>query len=371
MTTTLLCTAVFAIAGASPVAPMLQAKPAAASAITKPTTETVLLRDPVENCFTVQVPKGWFNQGYVMRQYDIHREVVICVSPNSDTVLFLGDPSIPQYWNPTHANEMTHWFASLNPMMKIVPPQTASQYFTSYTQRKFGKLPGYKLAGITTNAKVEENMYKTLEKHGLTAKCSAVDAKFTYEDKGRKMSAHLIGVVMDFPNFWIVDVFGISTAGDPETFMPMLTALTQTKKTNPEWTAKQQQLHQQRMAQIEAHGRMMTERHNQNMAWIQQSAQRHQAKMEGLWAANDASVKNFYERSAASDGQHQRFLNYINDEYTVTAGGKTFQVDHSYQRYFIKKGTTQYLGGDINFDAEAIRRMGLNPDDYEEAQIRK
>ncbi len=378
--TTLICSGLFALLGCSS-SPTVEgkavqggSKPAsgsASSALTKPTTETVTVRDPVENCFTVNVPKGWYNQAYVTRQYDIHREVVTCVSPNSDTVLFMGDPSIPQYWSPSHANEMTYRFAAVNPMMKIQPAQSAQTYFTSYAQRKFGKLPGYKLTGITDDPKIKSDMDKYLAKHGLQANCSAVNIRFTYEDKGKKSSALIIGFVMDFGSFWMADVNGISTLGNPDDFRPMLIALTATKKTNPEWTAKQQQLHQQRMAQIEAHGRMMTDRHNQNMAWIQQSAQRHQAKMEGIWAAGDASVRNFYERSAASDGQHQRFLNYINDEHTVTSSGKAFQVDHSYQRYFIKKGTNNYLGGDINFDSEAIRRMGLNPDDYEEAQIRK
>lgn len=375
--TTLTTLATLAV-GCAEVNPAPAPSPVSASApsaqapkVSKPVTEMVEIRDPVEDCFTVSVPKGWHNRAYSARAYDVHREVVTSVSPNSDTVLFLGDPSIPQYWNPSQANPMTYEFARVNPMMKIEPPQAAEQYFSAYTRRKFGKLQNFKLGTITENVKTVQSMQAMLQKNGIQGHVSAVDVPFTYQDKSTKMSAHLVGISIDFGGFWIVDVSGVSTAGKASDFLPMLSTMAKSKKTNPQWTAKQQALHQQRMDQIRAHGEMMNAQHQRNMEWIQASATRHQQRMQAIWASNDASMKSYYERSASSDLQHQRFLNYINDENTVVgSGGKTWQVDSSYQRYFVHKRNNTYLAGDIRFDADEIRRRGLNPDDYEEVKIR-
>lgn len=340
--------------------------------VSKPTTEMVEVRDPVEDCFTVKVPKGWMNRAYSARTYDIHREVVTCVSPNSDTVIFLGDPSIPQYWSPAHANPITYEFAKVNPVMRIENFRPAEVYWPDYAKRKFGKLEGFSLGNLSTNDEMTGELKATFKKHGVeNLKGEVVNLPFTYKDKGKPMSAILMGISIDLDSFWIVDVWGISTAGKAENFMPMLLQVARSKKTNPEWTQKQQQRHQAIMAQIQAHGEMMNAQHQRNMEWIQASASRHQQRMQSIWAASDASVKSYYERSAASDMQHQRFLNFINNEHTVVdSSGKTWQVDNSYQRYFVHKTNNSYLGGDIRFDLDEIRRRGLNPDDYKEVKIR-
>jgi hypothetical protein len=83
-------------------------------------------------------------------------------------------------------------------------------------------------------------------------------------------------------------------------------------------------------------------------------------------------MKSFNDRMASSDTQHRNFLNYVNEENTVVdPSGKTFQVDGSYQRYFIHKQTGTYVGGDSGTDIDKLRSLGLNPDDYEEAKIKK
>lgn len=329
-----------------------------------PTMELVSMRDPVEDAFFVQVPKGWFNRAYSTRVYDIKREVVTCVSPNSDTVLFIGDASLPQYWNPDTANQVTHYNATLNPVMKIEYVQPAQTYFATYAMKKYGKLPGFKAEAPTPNPEMLQELHALLAEHKMQAKAEIVTVPFTYQEKGREISALLIGQILDFHNFWLVDVCGISTAGKAQDFLPMLRTVVRTKKPNPEWQAKFQAQHEQRMAEIRAHGK-------KGMDWIQASAQRHQKRMQAIWAAGDASVRNFYERSAASDRQHQGFINTINGEHTVvSSSGKTWQVDNSYDRYFVNKNDNSYIGGDIRLDADEIRRRGFNPDDYEEVKIR-
>jgi hypothetical protein len=126
------------------------------------------------------------------------------------------------------------------------------------------------------------------------------------------------------------------------------------------------------MAQIQRFGQMMTEQHNQNMAWIQQSAQRHQQRMQAIQAQGDASTRAFNDRMASMDSSHRGFLNYINDENTVVgSSGKVLQVDNGYQRYFVHKTNNTYVGGDITMDLDKLRKFNLNPDDYEEVKVKK
>ena len=92
--------------------------------------------------------------------------------------------------------------------------------------------------------------------------------------------------------------------------------------------------------------------------------------MEAIWAAGDASMAAYYERMDAMDYTQMQFLNYINEENTVaTSSGQNFQVDNSYDRYWLNPSTGAYVGGDINFGDSQLRELGLNPSDYEEVQV--
>jgi len=335
-------------------------------------TEFINISDPVENCFTVDVPKDWHNRGYSSRAYDIHREVVTCVSPNSDTVLFLGDPNIPQYWAPNSGNPFVDQFCEMHPLMELSTYQSAEDYFPKYATKKFGKLTNFKITGVETNEELLGELRRVFAQHGFDASQAAVvDLKFSYEDEGKTMNGLIIGSTINSGGFWMADVYGISTSNDVETYRATLLKIARSKKTNPEWTALQNQKHEERMAQMRAHQEMMNRQHAQNMQWIQNSAQRHQQRMQAIWAANDASMQSYYDRSASSDLQHQRFLNTINEESTVVgSSGEVRQVDNSYQRYYINKSDNTYVGGDIRFNDDSIRKLGLNPDDYEEAKVR-
>src|SRR5690606_8396829 len=68
--------------------------------LSAPTTETVQIMDPVEEAFWVDVPQGWSSAAYLSSEGDVQHFVVTSVSPDGRTVLFLGDPRMPQYWDP-------------------------------------------------------------------------------------------------------------------------------------------------------------------------------------------------------------------------------------------------------------------------------
>ncbi len=339
---------------------------------TPPTTDFVTVADPVENAFTLGMPRGWQNRTYSARVLDVHSMVATSISPDGSVVIYSGDPSIPQYWNPAAATPIQYQMAQGNPRMRIEPFVPAVQYFSGYVQRKFGRLPKFKLLGIKPNRDAEVKLRARFAEAGMQMAPTVADVKFTYEDNGKPMRALVIGSTIDSGSFWMAQVSGITTSGDPQDYVPMLDAMGRSHKMNPQWQAQQNQLHQQRMAQIQMNTQQMTAQHQRNMAAIQQSAQAHQQRMQGIWSQNDASTKAFNDRMAAGDTQQRNFLNYINDENTVVnSAGQTYQVDNNYQRYFINKNDGTYVGGDIRMDADQLRTMGLNPDDYEEAKIKQ
>src|ERR1044072_1643414 len=343
----------------------------ASSSPTPPATEFVTVHDPVENAYQLDMPKGWLNRAYMARAYDVYTAVDTAVSPDGTVLTFNGDPSLPQYWNPDQATPIHYDMAKVHPKMKIEYYQPAEEYFPAYVQRKFGKLPDFQLVSQGIDQESTDKLNQKFRDAGVNMQGSMARVKFTYTDNGRKMNSLIMGGTCDSGAFWIVTVCGISTTGEPEAYIPMLEAMEETRKMNPDWQMQQQQKHQAQMNQIAEFGRQMTAQHNRNMAWIQQSAQLHQQRMQAIWASNDASVQAFNDRMAAGDVQQQRFLNYINDENTVvTSSGTSMQVDNSYQRYYVNKNNNTYVGGDITMDQDKLRTLGLNPDDYTEAKIK-
>ncbi|HYH97461.1 hypothetical protein [Hyalangium sp.] len=349
-------------------------KPAtkAAPQSTPPTTDLVTMRDPVENAYTLGMPKGWHNRTYSARVFDIHSMVTTSVSPNGSVLIFSGDPSIPQYWNPASASPVLYDIARTHPRMKIEPFVPATEYFPGYVKRKFGNLPSFKLISTEADAQGEQKLRKKFADAGIRVEATIANVAFSYTDGDKPMNALIIGSTSDSGPFWIVTVTGIATSGDPKAYIPMIEAMGRTHQMNPDWQAEQNRKHQERMAQIQEFGRQMTAQHHRNMGAIQQSAQRHQQRMQAIWAQGDASMKSYYDRMASGEAQHRNFLNYINEENTVVgSNGKTFQVDSSYQRYFMHKRDRTYVGGDTGMDLDKLRSLGLNPNDYEEVKITK
>lgn len=352
-------------------AAMTSGSPSKARQATPPTTDLVTVRDPVENAFTVGMPKGWHNRTHSVRVSDVHSTVLNTVSPDGTVLIFSGDPSLPQYWSPGAASPVHYEMARLNPRMKIEPFVPASKYFADYVRRKFGALPDFALLAVEPDPAAEERFRSKAAAAGLNLRPTFANVSFRYTDAGRTMSALAIGCTADGGDFWTATVSGIVTeGGDPRSYVPMLDAMGRSYQTNPAWTQEQAARHQARMAQIDAFGRQMTAQHEQNMAAIQQSARLHQDRMRAIETQGDASMRSYNQRMAASDAQHRTFLNYMNEERTVVdSSGKTYQVDASYDRYFVSKRDGTYVGGHSGMDLEALRALGLDPSAYEEVKI--
>src|ERR1051325_3403271 len=68
-----------------------------------------MMTDAVAQSFTVAVPDGWDSVAYSTGTYDDHREAVVSGSPDGNPVLFIGDPKLPQCWDPNHPNNQQQW----------------------------------------------------------------------------------------------------------------------------------------------------------------------------------------------------------------------------------------------------------------------
>lgn len=345
--------------------------------LSAPTTDTVQVLDPVAEAFFVNVPVGWDSAAYLSTEGDVSNFVTTSVSPDGRTVLFVGDPKMPQYWSPDQASEITYNFAEFLELMEVVAYTPADTYFPQYTADKFGQLPGFAITGVEADAERVAAMQAAFAAAGLgTPEAHAVDVMFEYSmDDGTPMQGLVQGMTINGGAFWQASVQGLATDRTVAEYQPMLEAMSASVTTNPDYTARQQAQHEANMADIQAEIQAMTARHQANMAWIQRSAQAHQQRMQSIWAANDASMANFYDRMDSMDRVQQGFINYINEENTVAPMGSgpdastTWQVDAGYDRYWVNPDTGEYLGGDVNFGESQIRELGLNPGDYSEVTV--
>jgi hypothetical protein len=324
------------------------------------------LKDPVEAAFEVQLPKGWKNDAYLYRVYELSRNVATSLSPDGNTALFFGDPKMPYYSIPTPELNENSPFANLNPLSKYAQYETADNYFEKYVQNKFGKLPGFKITGKGECPEYISLIEKDFTKHGIRAdEITTTRIFFDYDMDGKKVHALLNGTVTRYMSIWMPGVNGISTTADPTTFNDMIFKIVSTVKPSQAWLDKEKQMRDQRWAQ-----------HQQNMqnqqANMQASYQSHQIRMQNMQQSFDQHNKNWQQQQNAIDHNHGMFLNMIKEENTVsTSSGQTFQVDNSHQKYYYNKSNNTYIGTDQHTTIDDLRKNdpSINPDNYEETQI--
>lgn len=337
-----------------------------------PTTQTLEMNDPVENAFTVNVPEGWDSVAYSSGDLNFSRNMVSSVSPDGKTVIFVGDPKLPMYWSPEWVNPQFQTVVDVIEYWETKAYEPAETYLPDYVTRKFGELPGFEITSVAPEPDLLADMEQGFASTGSPFSVSTAEVRFEYEASGTPIHATVVGWSMNGGQSWMSDVYGLATDRDIEQYRPMLIDMVKSIRTTPEYSARSRANHEQSMAQIQAFGEELTRQHNANMAWIQQSAAAHQARMEAIWAQGDASMQNYYNRMDSMDHTQRDFLNYINEEETVSGGSTgTRQVATGATNYWVNKNDGTYVGGDINFGDAQLRQMGLNPNDYEQVTVVK
>lgn len=338
--------------------------------------ELVTVTEPTESAFTVKMPNGWENDARLVKVNGLDRSVLTSVKPGGDAFLFFGDPKIPAFTVPTPELNENSQMAKFNPTMKFAQYKPAETFFTEYVKKKFGKMPGFQIIGTEPNPRLEELVRAQSEKAGMKSKYTTTTIAFDYMLNDKHIHAMINGVTLSVGTIWMADISGVSTTGDPSLYKDLVMQIAESYKTNPEWQARKQALsrleHERTMDRIQANTDAMTRQHERNMAGIQASAQRHQARMDAIHAAGDAQMSNWKAQQDQTEVSHNRFKNYINGEETVvTPNGTTHQVQTGQGRYFLNKNDNTYIGMDSTKDAEDLRKVwGLNPDNYEEGKIK-
>jgi hypothetical protein len=110
--------------------------------------------------------------------------------------------------------------------------------------------------------------------------------------------------------------------------------------------------------------------HNSKMQAQQQQFDSWQKNHREMTAAiNDASMASYNSRDAASDRNHNRFMNYIKDENTVTKAstGDTYQVQSGAQQYYMNENGEYVVSNNPNYDPN--RDPNLSNQTWEETQV--
>jgi len=342
--------------------------------LSPPTTETTTMVDPVAQSFTVEVPSGWDSTAFSTGMYSDHRTTVISVSPDASTVLFVGDPALPDYWVPSDPNNQTDAVRSWVDMSERAvwsEYQDAGSWVAEWVQGKFSALDGFVMHGTEDLPDDAAQIAQMIaQATGAQVMVTAARASFEYASAAGTMSGSVRGVTFGGPQTWAAQVQGLSTLGNVGDYEPMVQAMSTSLQTTPEWASRQQDFWQGMTARSEAFTQQLIANHHANMEWIRTSSVAHQQKMESIWAANDASMASYYQRMDSLDSSRRSFLNYIQGEHTVrNSSGQSFQVAQGADVYYVNPSTGQSLGGDVRFSEQDLVEMGLDPSDWTLTEI--
>ncbi len=330
--------------------------------------------DPVEGAFTIELPKGWKNDAYLKRKGIITVNIATAESPDGGAALFYNDPKMPSFVEPHAAVPQNY----SDPNVKVQPYQAAEQFLPGYLKNRFGKLPGFNITGVSPAPELVARNRESAQRVGANLSqlhSARVDFEFT-QGGGKPRRGAVYGTTWAMGGMiWGASVAGIVGTGDPLGHKETLFHLIWSQKALPEWKEKErvaaadrQRQHEYVMAQIAAGTEQLRVNHASNMANLNGMAVRHQARMDAIHAAGDASTAAYKARDAASDNNQRGFLNYINDEHTVAgSSGRTFQVDNKYDRYYLNKTDNSYIG--VKGGTTLNDLPGVNPGDYEEGSV--
>lgn len=341
--------------------------------------ETIV--DPDQE-FTVAVPRGWQGRAWVKHHGPIPRQLVTAVSPDGATALFLGDPTIPNFIDPAAV------VFSPPPGMVVRPYTSIEHFLPGHVHRRFSGLPGYTPGDMAPSPELSQLVGQRLQRAGA-AQVWVTGARlaFSFDEGTRRAQALLFAFSASIGGIWMVDLYGVTTLGDPARFAPALLEMISSQQATPAMHQRQMQeraasaaQHQATMSMLAQNEAILRSNHQQNMAVLQGMATSHQARMASLHASHGAHDAGWQAQQMAQDAAHsaqvhapddahRRFLNTITEERTVIdAEGNTYQVADGYERYFRRRSDNTWIGTRNHQDLSGL--PGVNPDDYEEAKVK-
>lgn len=295
------------------------------------------ISEPREQAFSVKMPAGWSNELTLVRPGDQARGLGFSKSPDGASCLFFGDAKLPVYYLPAPQMGMTVGMNLGTPSLQVKPFVPAEAYFADYVRQEFGQLPGFQVVSTGPCQFLEDRILNEAMKYGLQPEITTTSIAFQFEEEGNLVNAQINGISWRLDQVWLVDVNGFITSESPEDMAATLEEVVVSVETNKEWQARENERHQQRMA-------AMQEQTRQIQAQTRASYQAHQQRMADRQAAFDAHNQAWANQQAAQDRSHERFIDAIRGEETVTNGTRQMKVETGADHYYVNPQTGEYIG---------------------------
>lgn len=343
-------------------------------------TEWQSVADTNEGAFVVDLPAGWSHDVRLLRVGPAVRRAVRSVSPDGSLRLSLHDPDIPDFYEPPSG-------MFVQPGVHQLAQYVGAEAFApQYLSQRFGATPGFHMGTVQPEPEVVQTTHRRAAASGAQLRCTAASARFGFTDQGGAVEALAIVSTLSFGPSWMADVCAVFAVGGAEPDRALLLKAMYSERTSQPWQAGQNQLfanqqainaqqgamwmainqagHTQRMGDIAAAGAVNTAIHNDRVAMGEASTAAFLNRLSQPTATGFADAPGL-------DQQHS-YLNAIREEETVrTASGDDVQVDAGADRYFIDERNRRWVGASGSADANDFRAVGLNPDDFQEGQIRR
>ncbi len=336
--------------------------------------------DANEGAFTVDLPVGWSHDVRLLRVGPALRRVVRAVSPDGSLRLSLHDPDLPDFYEPSSG-----MFVQAG-VQQLAGYVGADVFLPQYLSQRFGAAPGFRQGGVQLEPELVQATQQRAVEYGVQLRCTAASARFGFTDQGRTVEALAFVSTNSFGMSWMADVCALFVTGDGEPDRALLLKTMYSERTSQQWQAGQNQLFANQQAinaqQSAAWMNLSQTMHNQRMGDIAAAGAANTAIHEQRVAMGEASTAAFLNRlnqpsagggteSPRLDAQHS-WVNIMREEETVrTASGEDVQVDAGADRYFMDERNRRWVGASGSVDANDFRAAGLNPDDFQEGQIRR
>ncbi|MBK8445786.1 MAG: hypothetical protein IPL41_03515 [Micropruina sp.] len=338
--------------------------------------------DAGEGAFSLELPAGWQHDVRSFRVGPAVRRAARAVSPDGSVRLSLHDPDLPNFFEPSSG------FIPTPGVHQIAPYVEAGSFLPQYLQQRFGTAPGFAADAPRPEPDLAQQSVQQSAAQGVQLRVTSASAPFRFTDQGRPVEALAIGSTLSFGSGWVADVCVVFAVGGQPDRQLLLHAM-QSERTNQQWQAGENQRFAGQQA-INA---------QQSALWMQTSQAMHDQRMSGIAAAGAANTAIHNERVATAeagtaayldrlnqsmptgseagvgapglDEQH-RFINALREEETVRTGtGDDVQVDAGADRYFVDEANRRWVGASGNVQANDFTAAGLNPDDWQEGEVRR
>ncbi|MGA9782819.1 MAG: hypothetical protein WBQ52_11715 [Terracidiphilus sp.] len=261
----------------------------------------VSYQDPLEQAFTVEVPRGWTTRGGLIRMgYSDERPMVDLTSPDGQINVRIGDVSIPVYTPPNqyHNREGEVYDLGAQAQLIVARYRTGPEFAVLYSHVRF-----YQDCHDPTpdTANVGFTVPDYIPQEGTPEQTST--GQIAYLCDGGKRVAYAYVRTVSNGGIWSVPTLGsyLSPTGRVALARSVLEHCARTFKLNPAWIEKQKQLDAYAL-------QYQRQRQQQRMAEMAEQQRQFEAKMQAM----RDQVSSFEHRQQSFANQQQGFLNILN-----------------------------------------------------------